>query len=123
MFKLIAVLASVFIIAGCENDARVVARNQNNEAENFKLYRKILFYNSFRGEYVFAAEGFCNLEIAPDNVRVTCKDPNGSYFRHMMGRSANMDYYAIQTAPSNVSSQQYKVTFKPSEIVPMFELR
>ena len=56
-----------------------------------------------------------------DNVYFR-KTPEG-YKRHLLGVSDNVTWFSEQLAANQVSTSFYKVTFKPSVIIPAIELR
>lgn len=124
--KKISVLAVVFVLlllAGCR-DADVVSSNLSKDADNFKVNRRIVFYNGINGEYILVLEGFCSLGNYDESkeLSVVCKDGVG-YKKHFLGLSDNVTYFAEQIDAKDVSSSQYKVIFKPSVIIPDIEVR
>jgi hypothetical protein len=121
-------IASALICAGllsaC-NDADVASRNLSNAADNFEINRRIVFYNGITGEYMLEIQGLCSLGNADKSreVSVTCKTAPGQYKKHFLGLSDNVTYFAEQIAGADVSTAHYKVTFKPSVIVPDVQIR
>ena len=62
MKKLIAVLlALALFVAGCSTDADVASYNIQKDADNFKVDRRIVFYNGVTGDYILTIEGKCSL--------------------------------------------------------------
>lgn len=126
MKKLIVLLvaASSALLAGCPNDADVASQNLSHDADNFKIARRIVFYNGITGEYMLEIRGLCSLgnNDKPRELSVTCKTADG-YKKHFLGLSDNVTYFAEQIDAAHVSTEQYKVTFKPSVIVPDIEAR
>lgn len=125
MKKLLAVAGLVFGLAGCMSDADVASYNVSKEADNFKVNRRIVFYNGITGDYILAIEGLCSLGNNDSALRmsVTCKAGEGVYKKHFLGLSDNVTFFAEQLAPMPVSTYRYKVIFKPSVIVPDIEVR
>ena len=103
----------------------MASENLSKDADNFKVLRRIVFYNGVTGEYILQVEGYCSLGNNDPQYRlsVTCKVGNGQYKKHFLGLSDNVTYFAEQIDAANVSTQHYKVIFKPSTIVPQPELR
>lgn len=112
-------------LAGCPNDADVASRNISQAADNFEINRRIVFYNGITGEYILVIEGRCSLgnTDTPKRLSVTCKTGPNAYKKHFLGLSDNVTFFAEQIEDANVSVYNYRVTFKPSVIVPDVKLR
>ena len=115
---LVTVLFSVFV-AGC-SDADVASQNISKAADQFEVYRRIVFYNGITGEYILVIEGYCSLGNydKEGELSVTCKTGPAQYKKHYLGLSDNVTYFAEQIDAANVSAYHYRVVFKPAAIVP-----
>lgn len=127
MKKLIAAIAFALAalgLAGCSTDADVASQNLSQDADNFKIPRRITFFNGITDKYLLTIEGFCSIspDTASKKLDVTCK-VNDGYKKHFLGLSDNVSYFVEQVQGANVSTDFYHVTFKPSVIVPDPELR
>src|SRR3990167_10808619 len=111
-------LAVVLGGAGC-TDADVASENLSTAADNFKINRRIVFYNGINGEYMLTIEGLCSLGNYDTNkqLSVTCKTGDMQYKKHFLGLSDNVTYFVEQIESKNVSAYHYKVIFKPSVII------
>lgn len=124
-----AALAIAGLTACTEADSNVVNDNLTKDADNFKIPRRVVFYNGITDTYILTVEGYCQIEPGdPNNFRVTCKvgkDSNGqdTFIRDTLGRSDNVTYFVEQLNPATVSATHYKVVFKPSTLIPNFEVR
>lgn len=121
-----AVLAlTIGFAAGCTSDADVASENLSKDADNFKINRRIVFYNGVTGAYILVVEGFCSLgnDDPQYKLTVTCKTGTDQYKKHFLGLSDNVTYFAEQIESANVSVDHYKVIFKPESIVPDVEAR
>ena len=107
------------VITGCQSDADVVDENIKKAAEQFEINRRIVAYNAITDKYLLVVEGKCSIEW-PDNTRsdIICKLGDGSYVKHTVHLSDNVTVVAEQTNGTAVSSDQYRVIFKPETIVP-----
>ena len=120
-----AALAGAFLLTACD-DADVVNKNISKDADNFKVARQVVFMNGITDEYILSVEGFCQIErqgsdsTAPQ-VTVTCKTGDDEYKRHHLGLSDNVTYFVEQVEASNVSADHYRVTYKPTAIIPNLE--
>lgn len=120
-------------LAACSSDADVASENLSKDADNFKILRRVVFYNGVTGVYILVIEGFCSLGNSDPQYKltVTCKTAtkgqdgakDDEYKKHFLGLSDNVTYFAEQITGADVSTKHYKVIFKPSEIVPQPEVR
>ena len=121
----VAALGLATSVAACDNDADVAYRNLSTAADNFEVSRRIVFYNGITGDYMLTIEGLCSLgnHDSPKELSVTCKTGPGTYKKDFLGLSDNVTYFAEQTEPAQVSKYFYRVTFKPSTIIPDINIR
>jgi len=117
-----AILIAVLIIAGC-TDAMVASTNISRAADQFEIYRRVVFYNGITDTYILMIEGYCSVGIDDDgDFFVVVKVDNGQFLKHYLGLSDNVTYFAEQIEASKVSTQRYRVVFKPSVIVPAIDI-
>lgn len=107
-------------LTACPNDADVASKNISIAADNFEITRRIVFYNGISGEYILTIEGRCSIGNSdqPKRLSVTCKIGEKAYKKHFLGLSDNVTFFAEQLETANVSVYHYRVTFKPSVILP-----
>lgn len=123
---LVGALLLVGGLASCTtNDADVASTNLSKAADQFEVLRRVVFYNGITDQYIFSIEGFCSLgnHDKARELSVTCKVGPGEYKKHFLGLSDNVTYFVEQLEGKNVSTQHYRVVFKPSVIVPDLEIR
>lgn len=121
--KLLIAAGLVALTAACTSDADVVNENLNKDADNFKVNRRVVFYNAITGDYILQIEGYCSVDPGDANrMTVTCKTGN-EYKRNALGKSDNVLWFYEQLTTSNVSANHYKVVFKPSTLIPEPEVR
>jgi len=125
MNKFITACVSALFLAACSNDADVASRNLSTDADNFKINRRIVFYNGITGDYMLTIEGLCSKDNSSTDrkLAIVCKTGPNAYKKHFLGLSDNVTYFIEQIDAANVSEYHYKVIFKPSEIVPEIEIR
>jgi len=121
---LLACLAMVLVGAGC-SDADTVSYNISQDADYFKIERRIVFYNGITGEYMLTIEGRCSLgnDDKPGQLTVTCKTGEDAYKKHFLGLSDNVTYFVEQVEARNVDEYHYKVIFKPAAIIPDIDIK
>lgn len=126
MMKTMLICAAALGLAGCSNDAQVASYNLSQAADNFGINRRIIFYNGITNDYILTIEGLCSLGNAStgrNSVAITCKTGPADYKKHFIGLADNATFFAEQIEPAKVGTYQYRVTFKPTSILPSVELR
>lgn len=128
--KIIATLAAVvclaFVGTACtESDADVAAKNISKAAEQFEVYRRIVFFNGITDKYLLEIDGYCSVETMDSGLagalEVTCKVGKGKFKKAFLGLSDNVSYLVDQPEGINVSTTRYRVIFKPETIIPNFD--
>lgn len=113
-----AVLAgSALLTGGCSSDADVASENLSKDADQFKIARRVVFFNGITDKYLLSIEGFCSITEEARQLEVTCK-VGSAYKKHFLGLSDNVSYLVEQVEAASVSTTHYKIVFKPEVIVP-----
>ncbi len=119
-----ALIASVMLVpalalAGCATDADVASENLSKAADQFEIDRRIVFFNGITDKYLLVIEGKCSItaDTGAQKLDVTCKT-GGQFKKHFLGLSDNVSYFVEQVEGANVSTDHYRVIFKPEIIVP-----
>lgn len=136
-FIVVAIIATLFF--GCDpavqaaqverqnaltSDAAVARRNLETAEQNFEVYRRVVFYNGITADYILQIEGYLAIIVDGDgDLVVTVKTDDGKYLKHYLGLSDNVTYFSEALAPNSVSARQYKVIFKPLNIIPTIEIK
>ena len=114
------ILFTLPFLASC-NQNSYVSKNISIDAGNFKINRRIVFYNGITGKNILTIEGLCSLDNvdhtmrsrpltdSPKEVSITCKVGEDSYKKHLLGLSDNVTYFAEQIDPSTQDTYFYKV--------------
>lgn len=117
-------LAALGSLSACtEDDANVASQNLSKAADNFEIQRRVVFYNGITEDYILAVEGRCSVVDEGNQLEVTCKTGKSEYKKHFLGLSDNVSYFAEQLDSAKVSSDHYRVTFKPETIIPDLDVR
>lgn len=128
----LALTLTLTTAAACSSDADVASENISKDAENFKILRRIVFLNGITDKYILVVEGFCSVDPAKvGQLEVTCKTAvkgqegakEDQFKKHYLGSGDNVTWFAEQIEGANVSTQHYKVIFKPEAIIPDVEKR
>lgn len=121
----LAVVGICLGIAACANDADVASHNISKAADNFEINRRIVFYNGITDGYILVVEGLCSIgnNDSAGKLSVTCKTGPNEFKKHFLGLSDNVTFFAEQIEPAKGSVHHYRVTFKPSAIIPNIDVR
>jgi len=122
MKKLLLVATMLLPIGGCDTDARVASRNIAKAAEQFEIYRRVVFFNGITDKYILQIQGNCSIEDRNRQLEVTCKKHDGRFVKHHLGLSDNVSYFSEQITSVNVSTFRHRVIFKPEVIIPDIDL-
>lgn len=116
----------IVLVVSCDIDANVASRNLSQDAEMFKIYRRVVFYNGITDTYILQIEGFCSVDFYTNKFVVTVKTGDNEfkkYYLYYLGRADNVFPFVEQLDPANVSTYHYKVIFKPSVIIPDIDIK
>lgn len=120
----VALLSSVGLSA-CIDDAAVADYNVKKAADNFEVARRIVFYNGITDTYMLSIEGNCSVNLNEKGTafNVICKVGNDDFKRHTLVLSDNVTAFVEQLESNRASTGRYRVTFKPSVVVPDIDKR
>ena len=122
---IMAVLALALVGSACEREADIASRNVSVAADQFEVQRRVIFFNGITDTYLLSIEGLCSLgnKDEPGELTVTCKVGPNLYKKHFLGLSDNVSYFVEQLDAAKVSPWHYRVTFRPSTILPELDVR
>lgn len=112
---------SLLAMSGCQDQAKLASHNLSKAADNFEITRRIVFVNGITDNYLLSIEGRCAFEVengAKPKVAVTCKVGPNEFKKHTLGLSDNVTFFSEQLEGADVSVYRYRVTFRPSTILP-----
>lgn len=117
--KLVLLLMFLVLLGGCTAKSKV-SHNIRRDADEFRVVRRVVFYNAITDTYMMEMTGNIAIEIARDGViEVIAKIGPDEYQKHYLGLSDNVTYTVEQIGTSDVSEYRYKMIFKPESIVPI----
>lgn len=124
LWLLLLMVISIIGITNCQSDASVASYNLSQDADNFRIIRRVVFYNGITGEWILSVEGRCSIEVdsVDKQLELTVKTGENTYKKHYLGLSDNVTYFAEQLENAEVDVYHYKVIFKPEVIVPAVEM-
>ena len=120
-----AMLIASIVLAACQREADVASHNVSVAADQFEVYRRVVFFNGITDTYLLVIEGLCSLGNTDKNgeLTVTCKVGPTTYKKHFLGLSDNVSYFVEHLRGTKVDSFHYRVTFRPSVILPDIDIR
>lgn len=121
LLLLLVLALTALTFQSCE-DSQVASQNISKAAHQFEIFRRVVFYNGITNEYILQIEGYCSVVNEGNQLSVIIKTENGEFLKHYLGLSDNVTYFAEQMQSSKVSTQHYRVIFKPSVIIPNIDL-
>lgn len=122
IFMMVIFFVIVLFVMGC-TDAMVASKNISKAADQFEIFRRVVFYNGITGDYILTVEGYCSISVDSDgDLAITIKTAPGEYLKHYLHLSDNVTYFSEQIQPAKVSDSHYRVIFKPSVIIPSIDL-
>ena len=118
MILLTMVLLTI-LLSAC-SAADTVSHNISKDSDEFRVIRRVVFYNSLTDTYIMEMVGNISVDIDRDNViEVIAKVGPDKYQKHYLGLSDNVTYTVEQLRTSDVSEYDYKMIFKPEKIIPI----
>lgn len=114
----LAALTLIGTVSACTSDADVASQNLSKAADQFEIERRIVFFNGITDTYLLTIEGRCSIKDENRQLEVTCKTAGNEYKKHFLGLSDNVSYVAEQIESANVSTDHYRVIFKPEVVIP-----
>ena len=117
MRSFLIVVAALLALTACTSDAQVASDNLSKAADQFEINRRIIFFNGITDKYIMTIEGRCSINVNDKKLDVTCKS-KGEFKKHFLGLSDNVTWFAEQIEGANVSTDHYRVIFKPEVLIP-----
>ncbi len=119
---LASIAACLLLFVGlqaCSAESDTVSHNISKDSDNYKIFRQVVVYNGFTDKYILEVQGYCSLgnNDSGDSVSYTCKTEDG-YIKDIIKKSDNTFVFVHQLEAANVSSDYFKVNFRPTTVVP-----
>lgn len=120
------VIFSLLTLTGCDvRDADVASDNLSQDADNFKILRRVTFLNTVTDEVLFTVEGNFSIKAdASDNqLEIVARTGDDEFQKHFLGLSPTTVYIIEQLEWVETNKYNFKIAIKPSTLIPDVELR
>lgn len=118
LLRLLFIVFMVFSFQSCEDAAYTATYNLKEQADNFGIFRRVVFINGITDNYIMELEGYCSIEDKGDKLEVTVKTGPGQFAIHYLGLADNVTYLVEQMNPIGVSEYHHKIRLRPKAILP-----
>lgn len=106
----------MMLLAGCKADR--VNMNIRNDADNFKVRRRVVAINTRTNEALFEVEGLISIHSDSDgDLNVTIQTGKNEYKLFYAHLSDDVTYTAIQLEPIETTPYAYVISFFPPKEV------
>ena len=120
VYAVAVITVLLILLAGCGSAADVASYNISKESDEFRVVRRVVFYNSITDTYMMEMVGNISIDLNRDNVlEVVAKIGPDKYQKHYLGLSDNVTYTVEQLGTVDVNEYRYKMIFKPESILPI----
>lgn len=123
--KIVIAVLGILFLTGCSNDADVASQNISTDADNFKILRKVTFINTVTDEVLYTVEGNFSITADTDDnqLEITAKTGKDEFQKHYLGLSPTTVYIVEQLEWQKANQYRFKITIKPSALVPELDVR
>ena len=122
LFAMVAVvMALMFSMTGCIDEATVVSYNVSKEADNFNVVRRLTVINTRTDKCLLQMTGKISIEDVTDGIAVLVEvdRDKGIYQTHWVYLNENTMYTVEDLNGVGVSKYAYELEFMPQELVPV----
>lgn len=105
-------------LAGCKQSDKV-SNNIANEADNFKVVRRVVVLNTRTDKVEFVAQGVIAVDIDDKRLDIIAKVGKDKYKKDIINLTGNNMYTIEDLSGSKVDSYKYEVTWLPESVIPV----
>lgn len=116
-----AAVGGLLLVAGCGTQADRVSQNVSQDADNFKVLRRVVVINTITDTPLFEITGKLSIQKdAEDNqLEVTVKVDDETYKKHYVGLTETVTYVLEDVNGTDVDPNRYQVSYLPEAIIPV----
>lgn len=119
------ILMTMLMIGGCATDASTASYNVSQEADQFKVQRKVTFINTMTDEVLYTVEGNFSItaDTADNQLEIIARVGEDRYEKHLLGLSPTTVYICEQTEWIEADKYRFKIIVKPSALIPDIDVK
>lgn len=112
--------ASALIGLSACSQADKVSQNVSNDADNFKVERRVVIINTRTDKIEFVAKGLISVNTKDSKKLVILAKVGKSQYKKDIINLTNNNMYTVEDlSGANVNSYKYEVTWLPESVVPV----
>ncbi|MFP7258668.1 beta-sandwich lipoprotein [Lactococcus lactis] len=112
--------ASALIGLSACSQADKVSQNVSNDADNFKVERRVVIINTRTDKIEFVAKGLISVNTGDSKKLVILAKVGKSQYKKDIINLTNNNMYTVEDlSGANVNSYKYEVTWLPESVVPV----
>lgn len=112
--------ASALIGLSACSQADKVSKNVSNDADNFKVERRVVIINTRTDKIEFVAKGLISVNTEDSKKLVILAKVGKSQYKKDIINLTNNNMYTVEDlSGANVNSYKYEVTWLPESVVPV----
>lgn len=126
ILMLLVMALGLAMFTGCDvRDADVASNNISQDADNFKVLRRVTFLNTVTDEVLFTVEGNFSIkaDTSDNQLEIVARTGDDEFQKHFLGLSPTTVYIVEQLEWVETNKYNFKITIKPSTLIPDVELR
>ena len=126
ILMLLVMALGLAMFTGCDvRDADVASHNLSQDADNFKVLRRVTFLNTVTDEVLFTVEGNFSIkaDTSDNQLEIVARTGDDEFQKHFLGLSPTTVYIVEQLEWVETNKYNFKITIKPSTLIPDVELR
>ena len=108
-------------LASCGTEASRVSHNVSQEADNFRIERRVVVINTITDTPLLEVRGRISIEDRPgdDQLEITIQTGPDEFKKHLAGLPPTVAYVVEDLQGADVSSYRYQISYLPEAIVPV----
>ena len=124
LLSVLLVLGMVFTLVGCASQAEVASWNISDDADKFKVQRRLSVYDAATGQMVLQMEGLLSIRTDSNTNELTVMYKCGEdKFKKNFIFLSPLTMYIVEDLDGNdVDPYHYQITYNPQSIIPDYDL-
>lgn len=111
---------SLIALSACSSQADKVSNNVSNDADNFKVERRVVIINTRTDKVEFTAQGLISVNTSNSKkLVILAKVGKSTYKKNIVNLTNNNMYTVEDLSGADVNSYKYEVTWLPESVVPI----